>query len=123
MERKRQRMEPPVADMDLEGNFLYNTFSKLKHPPLIYVRINLYVHLVNPEVSHCYHSIIPLFHVGSRLHNAVGSMPDNKAGGHKFKSHQGRIFFVEIDHEIFSSVTFSSLLIQEVRQFLAKVTP
>ena len=48
------------------------------------------------------------------LGGSVGCAPDWRPGGHGFNPRRGRQnSFVEIDHEIFSTVILSLLLIQE----------
>ena len=47
-------------------------------------------------------------------HQSLGNVSDWRPGGHGFDPHRGRQHsFVEIDHEIFSTVILSLLLIQE----------
>ena len=48
------------------------------------------------------------------LGGAVGCESDQRPGGRRFDPHQGRQHsFIEIDHEMFSVVILSLLLIQE----------
>ena len=56
----------------------------------------------------------PLLWLFAVLGGSVGCASDWRPGGRRFDSHQGRQHsFVEIDHEIFSTVILSFPLIQE----------
>ena len=53
-----------------------------------------------------------LFQLGSE----VSSVSDNKSRGHKFESQLSHILFLEIDHEIISTVILLLPLIQEEQE-------
>ena len=66
------------------------------------------------KICTIHNSIILLFVMNAGLGGSVGCASDWRPGGRGFDPRRGRQhFFVEIDHEIFSTVILSLPLIQE----------